>query len=78
MLVSPMRRDGVELLVGVVNDPQWGLVLAVGLGGIWVELMEDSALRILPVDRREIRAMLGELKGNGLLEGCLLYTSRCV
>jgi len=69
VLVSPMRRDGVELLVGVVRDPQWGLVLAVGLGGIWVEIMEDSALRILPVDRREIRSMLGELKGKGLLEG---------
>ncbi|MCK9541033.1 MAG: acetate--CoA ligase family protein [Novosphingobium sp.] len=69
VLVSPMRQEGLELLVGVARDPQWGLVLAVALGGIWVEVMNDSVLRVLPVDRPEIRAMLGELKGKSLLAG---------
>ncbi|WP_329454064.1 acetate--CoA ligase family protein [Streptomyces sp. NBC_01497] len=68
-LVQPQRRGGVELLVGVVRDPAWGLTLAVGLGGVWVEALRDSALRLLPVDAAEIRRALGELRGARLLEG---------
>ena len=49
VLMSPMRRGGVELLVGVVRDPQWGPMLAVALGGIFVEVLQDSALSPLPV-----------------------------
>jgi acyl-CoA synthetase (NDP forming) len=69
VLVSPMRSGGVELLVGVSRDPQWGQVLAVGLGGIWVEILKDTSLRLLPVSRQEIRTMLTELKGAKLLQG---------
>src|SRR5690606_6432008 len=43
VIISPMREKGIELLVGIVRDPQWGLVLAVGLGGIWVELLKDTS-----------------------------------
>jgi acyl-CoA synthetase (NDP forming) len=68
-LVQPQRAGGVELLVGIVRDPAWGLVLAVGLGGVWVEILKDSALRVLPVDAAEIRRALGELRGATLLEG---------
>ncbi|HEY0537187.1 MAG TPA: acetate--CoA ligase family protein [Actinoallomurus sp.] len=68
-LVQPQRAGGVELLVGVVRDAEWGLVLAVGLGGVWVEVLKDSALRILPVDAAEVRRALGELRGAKLLEG---------
>lgn len=68
-LVSPMRTGGVELLVGVVHDPAWGQVLAVGLGGIWVELLKDTSLRVLPVSREDVRAMLDELQGKALLHG---------
>ncbi|MEV4080219.1 acetate--CoA ligase family protein, partial [Nonomuraea fuscirosea] len=59
----------VELLVGVVRDPAWGLTLAVGLGGIWVEVLRDTALRVLPVDAAEVRAALAELRGRALLDG---------
>ena len=69
VLVSPMRERGIELLVGLSRDPQWGLVLAVGLGGIWVEVLRDVALRVLPVDAAEIRCMLAELRGAKLLAG---------
>ncbi|MET7463101.1 acetate--CoA ligase family protein [Nonomuraea sp. NPDC005501] len=69
VLVQPQRRGGVELLVGVVRDPGWGLTLAVGLGGVWVEVLRDTALRLLPVDAREVRRALGELRGVRLLEG---------
>ncbi|MEO8220529.1 MAG: acetate--CoA ligase family protein [Specibacter sp.] len=67
--VSPMRPAGNELLVGIVRDPQWGLVLAVGFGGVMVEILKDSALRLLPVGPAEIRRMLESLKGIDLLKG---------
>lgn len=69
VLVSPMRSDGQELLVGVVRDPQWGLILAVALGGIFVEVMDDSALSTLPIDKVRARRLLDSLKGAALLQG---------
>jgi len=68
-LVSPMREGGIELLVGVVRDPVWGQVMAVGLGGIWVEILKDTSLRVLPVSRHDVHAMLDELQGKALLQG---------
>jgi succinyl-CoA synthetase beta subunit len=69
VLVTTMRHGGIEMIVGVVQDPLWGPVLAVGLGGIWVEVMRDVARRLLPVDRAEIRRMLDELQASALLHG---------
>jgi succinyl-CoA synthetase beta subunit len=69
VLVSPMRTGGVELLVSVRRDPTWGPVLAVGLGGVWVEVLEDTALRLLPVTVEDVEEALGELRGAALLRG---------
>ena len=69
VLVSPMRERGLELFVGCTRDPVWGPVLAVGLGGIFVEVLQDVALRVLPVSAAGARRMLEELKGRKLLEG---------
>ncbi|TVT17978.1 acetate--CoA ligase family protein [Amycolatopsis acidiphila] len=69
VLVSPMRSSGVELLVGVTADPSWGQVLAVAFGGALVELLDDTALRVLPVGRDDVRSMLAELRGYRLLTG---------
>jgi acyl-CoA synthetase (NDP forming) len=69
ILVSPMRPPGTELLVGVVRDDLWGPVLTVALGGVWTEILKDSAVRILPVRYEEIEKMLGELRGAQLLHG---------
>ena len=69
VLVGPMRTGGIELLVGVVTDPTWGKVLSLGLGGVWVEVLGDVALRVLPVGPGEINVMLSELKGAALLSG---------
>ena len=69
VLITPMRRDGIELLVGVVRDAQWGLLLAVGLGGIWAEILDDASVRRLPVDRAEAARMLDELRGRRLFDG---------
>ncbi|MDM0086491.1 MULTISPECIES: acetate--CoA ligase family protein [unclassified Variovorax] len=69
ILVAPMRRDGLELFVGTLRDPQWGAVLAVGLGGIWVEVLQDTSLRVLPVTPADVKDMLAELRGSRLLDG---------
>ena len=69
VLVTPMRSGGAELLAGVTVDPTFGPVLAVGLGGIWVEILNDTSLRVLPVDAAEVKRMLGELRGLPLLQG---------
>ncbi len=68
-IVSPMRGRGIDLFVGCSRDAQWGPVLAVGMGGVWVEVLQDVSLRLLPVDEIEVRRMLGELKGRALLDG---------
>jgi acyl-CoA synthetase (NDP forming) len=69
VLVSPMRSGGLEILVGTVRDPQWGLTLAVGLGGVWVEALADTQLQVLPVSPQEAKAMLGRLRAARLLQG---------
>jgi len=69
VLVAPMRSGGLELFVGCTRDPQWGPVMAVGLGGVWVEVLQDVSLRPLPIDATEVKRMLGELRGAKLLHG---------
>ena len=69
VLVAPMRSGGLELFVGCTRDPQWGPVIAVGLGGVWVEVLQDVALRPLPIDAAEVKRMLAELRGAKLLHG---------
>ncbi len=69
VVVTPMRSGGVELLAGVTVDRTFGPVLAVGLGGVWTELLGDTSLRLLPVTAEEVKRMLGELRGAPLLRG---------
>jgi len=69
VLVSPMRTGGTELLVGVVRDAQWGPVLAVAFGGVFVEVLQDSVLTPLPVTPGRVRARLERLRGIALLTG---------
>jgi acetate---CoA ligase (ADP-forming) len=69
VLVSPMRPAATELFVGVTVDPSFGPVLAVGLGGVFIEVLHDVALRLLPVDEGQVRRMLGELRGSAVLTG---------
>jgi acyl-CoA synthetase (NDP forming) len=61
--------SGVEMIVGVHRDPQLGLTLLLGLGGVTAELFKDTALRLLPVDRAAVRGMLRSLKAWPLLDG---------
>jgi acyl-CoA synthetase (NDP forming) len=69
VVVAPMRDRGLELFVGVTRDPAWGPVIAVGLGGIWVEVLRDVAIRPLPVTPAVVKDMLAGLQGAKLLAG---------
>ena len=68
-LVQRMAGPGIELIVGGKRDPHFGPVLIVGLGGIFVEVLNQVAIRLLPVDREEVREMIAELPGHALLRG---------
>jgi hypothetical protein len=69
VLVQPMVAQGLELVIGARNDPLFGPLIVVGLGGILVELLKDSALSPAPVTALEARWMLQRLRGFKLLEG---------
>ncbi|MBN8926273.1 MAG: CoA-binding protein [Rhodospirillales bacterium 69-11] len=69
VLVQPMVPQGVEMVVGANVDPLFGPLIVVGLGGILVEVLQDSALAPAPVTPAEAAAMLRSLKGAKLLEG---------
>jgi acyl-CoA synthetase (NDP forming) len=68
-LVQPMAAPGAEMLVGVVNDPQFGPTIACGAGGALVEVMNDVAIRLNPIARSDAATMLRELRSFRLLDG---------
>jgi acyl-CoA synthetase (NDP forming) len=68
-LVEEMAPAGVELVVGGIRDPQFGPLVMVGLGGVFVEVLADVAFRICPITRLDAGEMLDELKGAALLRG---------
>jgi acyl-CoA synthetase (NDP forming) len=67
--VQKMARPGVEVIIGMSKDAQFGPVLMFGLGGILVEVLKDVSFRIVPLARRDAAEMLREIKGYPLLEG---------
>ncbi|QLH11398.1 3-hydroxypropionate--CoA ligase [Nitrosarchaeum sp. AC2] len=69
ILLEKMVPKGVELIVGIQNDPQFGPVIMVGLGGIMTEVMKDVAFRMLPITTSDAKSMINELKGSALLKG---------
>ena len=68
-LVEEMAPAGQEMVVGGVRDPQFGPLVMVGLGGVFVEVLADVAFRICPITRLDAEEMLDELKGAPLLKG---------
>jgi acyl-CoA synthetase (NDP forming) len=69
VLLSPMVKGGVEMILGVQNDPVFGPVVMLGLGGIFVEVLRDVTFRIAPFGVEEAHKMIAELRGAAILKG---------
>ena len=69
VLVQAMARRGVEMILGVTRDPDFGPLLMVGLGGIHVEVLRDVAFAPVPIASEEALALLDQLKGAAMLDG---------
>ena len=67
--VQPMAKPGVEVIIGMSKDAQFGPVLMFGLGGIFVEIIKDVSFRIVPLQKRDAKEMVREIKGFPLLNG---------
>ena len=69
LLIQPMMSGGVEVMVGVTEDPSFGPLIAFGLGGIHVEILQDVRFCVTPLTDLDIEGMITEIKGYRLLEG---------
>jgi 3-hydroxypropionyl-CoA synthetase (ADP-forming) len=69
VLLEKMVPKGIELIVGLQNDPQFGPVMMVGLGGVMTEVFKDVAFRMLPITTADAKSMLNELKSSKLFKG---------
>ena len=67
--VQKMAQPGLELVIGMTRDPQFGPMLMFGLGGTSVEILKDVAFRIVPLTEEDAGDMIREVKGYRLLEG---------
>ncbi len=68
-LVDEMVEKGVEIIIGLVQDPTFGLSIMCGIGGIFTELYQDVSFRVVPIERYDAEEMIEEIKGKKLLEG---------
>ena len=69
LLVDQMEEKGVEIIVGLAQDPTFGLSIMCGIGGIFTELYKDISFRIVPIDDYDAHQMIEDLVGKKLLEG---------
>ena len=69
LLVDQMANKGVEIIIGLVRDPTFGLTIMYGMGGIFTELYEDVVFRVVPIERYDAEEMVNEIKGKKILEG---------
>lgn len=67
--VQKMVPPGIEVIIGMTKDAQFGPVLMFGLGGILVEVLKDVSFRIVPLTKRDAREMIREIKGYPILQG---------
>jgi acyl-CoA synthetase (NDP forming) len=69
MAVQKMAQPGIEIIVGMYKDTQFGPVIMFGLGGIFVEVLKDVSFRLIPIEKRDAEEMIKEIKGYALLNG---------
>lgn len=67
--VQQMAKPGTEVIVGMTTDPQFGPVMMFGLGGVMVEVLKDVAFRLVPLEEKDARQMLTDIKGKAILDG---------
>ena len=67
--VQKMAPPGIEIIIGMSKDEQFGPVLMFGLGGVWVEIMKDVSFKIVPLTTQDAADMIREIKGYALLKG---------
>jgi len=67
--VQKMAKQGIEVIIGMTKDAQFGPVIMFGLGGILVEVLKDVSFRIVPMTKRDASEMIGEIKGYPILKG---------
>jgi acyl-CoA synthetase (NDP forming) len=68
-LVQKMAPEGTEVIIGARRDSEFGHVILFGLGGIFVELLKDTAMRVAPLTAKDAEAMVRDIKAAGLLNG---------
>ena len=64
-----MLKDDLELIAGVVRDPQFGPAVMIGLGGVRAEVYKDVAFRLAPLNQKDVLSMVSDLEGQALLKG---------
>ena len=69
VMLQPMLHGGHEVIIGGKHDPSFGPVVMFGLGGIYVETLEDVAFSLAPLSHEQAREMLGEVRGTRMLHG---------
>ncbi len=67
--VQTMAKPGIEIIIGMYKDAQFGPVIMFGLGGIFVEVLKDVSFRLIPITKRDAEEMIKEIKGYALLNG---------
>jgi acetyltransferase len=68
-LMQPMLNGNLELIAGIIRDPQFGLAAMLGLGGVWTEVYRDVVFRLVPLTQKDVLEMVADLKGQALLKG---------
>lgn len=69
LLIDHMVESGVEVIIGLIQDPTFGLSIMVGVGGIYTEVYQDVSFRVIPIEKYDAEEMIEEVKGKKLLEG---------
>lgn len=69
LIIQEMIQQGVEIIIGLLQDPQFGISIMFGLGGIFAEIIKDVSFRILPITPADALSMIHEIKGQSILNG---------
>ena len=68
-LVQPMLKGDLELIAGIIRDPQFGPTVMLGLGGVRAEMYKDVVFRLAPLEQADVYHMVSKLKGQALFKG---------